>query len=56
MYNLLEKEGPKIIQAKATTDDTTSSEASYFEAVSSFLHQIAARLNLLPYTDMVKWI
>ena len=56
MYNLLENEGPKKIQTEATTNDTTSSQASYFEVASSSLHIISARPNILPYTDMVKWI
>lgn len=56
MYQLLESEGPKIIQSKTTTDATTSSEASHFEAESYFLQRIAARPKILPYTDMVKWI
>jgi len=54
MYQLLESEGPKIIERVATTDVTTSSKASHFEATSSFLHRIHARLKILPYTDLVK--
>ena len=56
MYQLLESEGPKIIQIKATTDATTSSEAYFLEVTSSFPHKISTRVNILPYTDMVKWI
>ncbi len=55
MYNLLENEGPRIIQTKATTNATTSSWVSYFEATSSFLHRIVAEPKILPYTNMVKW-
>lgn len=56
MYQLLESEGPNIIQRVATTDDASSSEASNYEAANSFLHWIAARSKILPYIDMVKWI
>lgn len=56
MYQLLESEGSKIIQIVVTTNATTSSEASHFEATNSFLHIIAARPKSLPYIDMVKWI
>jgi len=52
----LESEGPRIIQSKATTYATTYFEASHFEAASSFLHKIATRPKILPYTDMIKWI
>lgn len=56
MYQLLESEGPKVIQRVATTDATTSSESSHYEAATSFLHRIVARTKILPYTKMVKWI
>lgn len=41
---------------KATTDGLVSSDASFFETTCSFLHRIAARPKIIPYTDMVKWI
>ena len=56
MHNVLEDENPKVLEFKATTDAKISSEVSYFEATCSFLHKIAARPKILPYTDMVKWI
>lgn len=56
MYNLLENEGPRIIQIKETWDATTSFEASYFEVASSFLHKIVARPKIFPFNDMIKWL
>jgi len=56
MYQFLESESPKIIQRVETTDAIASSEASHFEAASSFIHIIAAKPKIMPYTDMVKWI
>ena len=38
------------------TDGRGSSEASLTELACSFLHRIAARPKMLPYTDMVKWV
>jgi len=56
MYDLLEEEKPRPLVEKATTDAHDSSDASYFETTCSFLHRIAARLKIIPYVDMVKWI
>lgn len=56
MYQLLESEGPKVIQRVATKDVASSFEASNYEAASSFLHRITSRPNILHYTNMVKWI
>ena len=56
MYSLLEEENPKVMEVITTADSCGSSEASITELACSFLHQIAARPKILPYTDMVKWV
>lgn len=56
MYKLLEDEQPRVMQDKVTVDGHDSSEASLIELACLFLHHIAARSKILPYTDMVKWI
>ena len=55
MYNLLEEENPRVMEVVATAGSNGSSEASLSELAYSFLHRIAARPKILPYTDMVKW-
>lgn len=54
MYNLLEKENPRIMEVTDATGSQSSSEASLEELTYSILHRIAARPKILPYTDMVK--
>ena len=56
MYNLLKEENPKIREVEATAGSHSSSEASITELAGFFLHKIAARPKILPYTDMIKWI
>ena len=56
MYSLLEEENPKVMEVTTTTSSHGSSEATITELTFSFLHRIAARPKILPYTDMVKWI
>ena len=56
MYSLLEEENPKIMEVTATVGSHGSFEASITEVACTFLHRIAARPKILPYTDMVKWI
>lgn len=56
MYDLLEEEKPRPLVTKSTADAQESSDASYFETSRSFLHRIATRPNIIPYTDMVKWV
>ena len=53
MYDLLEEEKPRHLVAKATADAHASYDTSYFETTFSFLHHIAARPKIIPYTDMV---
>ena len=40
----------------ATTGSSNTSEATLKELACSFLHRIAARPRILPYTDMVRWV
>lgn len=56
MYNILEDEQPRILETKGTIDEHDSSDASMFEMSCSFLHRIAVRPKIIPYTDMVKWV
>ena len=56
MHNLLEEENPRVMEVVATAGSHGSSEASITELACSFIHRIAARPEILPYTDMVKWI
>lgn len=56
MYNLLEEDNPKVMEATATAGSQGSSEASVANLTCSFLHQIVARPKILPYTNMVKWV
>lgn len=44
------------METKATVDAKESSDASYFKSTCSFLHRITARIKILPYMDMVRWI
>ncbi len=54
MYQLLEDEKPRIMEVTVTVDERGSSEASLTELACLFLHRIAARSKILPYTNMVK--
>lgn len=44
------------METTITIDGHSSSNGSLTELACSFLHRIAARPKILPYTDMVKWI
>ena len=54
MYNLLEEENPVVVKVAATAGSSNTSEATLKELACSFLHRIAARSRILPYTEMVK--
>ena len=56
MYNLLEEENPVVMKVLATAGSSNTSEATLKELACSFLHRIAARPRILPYTDMVRWV
>jgi len=54
-YNLIEAEGPNVTVVQATADSTRKSDATLKDLADSFLHRIAAREQILPYTDVVRW-
>jgi len=56
MYSLLGEENPKIMDVIVTSDACGSSEVSLTKLPCSFLHRIAARPKILPYTNMGKWV
>ena len=60
VYNLLEKENPKVTVEKASIPDQDSSdsdsEITEKTLANSFLHRIAARANIMPYYDVIRWV
>lgn len=44
------------MEVTTTIDSRGSSKALITELLYSFLHQIATRPRIIPYTDMVKWV
>jgi len=54
-YNLIEAEEPKVTGIQVSFDSTSKSEANLKDLANSFLHKIAAREQILPYTDVVRW-
>jgi len=52
---LIEAEEPKVTAVQATADSTRKSDATLKDLADSFLHRIAAREQILPYTDVVRW-
>ena len=56
MYRLLEEGNPRVMKVIVVASSQRSSEASLEELACSFLHRIAAKPKILPYTDMIKWI
>ena len=54
-YNLIEAEEPKVTGVQATTGSSRKSDGTLKDLANSFLHRIAAREKILPYTDVVKW-
>jgi len=56
MYSLLKEEKPRVMEVKAIVDSRESSEASITELACLFLHGIAARPQVLPCINMVKWV
>jgi len=47
---------PKELSEDATADSTDRYEATLKELACSYLHRIAARAKVLPYTDVVRWV
>ena len=60
VYNLIERENPKVTMAKATVpdknDSDSDSETSLQALANSFLHRIVARANIFPYYDIIWWV
>jgi len=56
IYNRLEDEHPNIIVTRATTNSTRPSGLQFKDVVYSFLHRIGARAEILPYTNMIRWV
>jgi len=54
-YNLIGSEEPTVTVVEATTDSTQKSESTLKDLADSFLHRIASREQILPYTDVVRW-
>ena len=54
-YNLIEAEEPEVTTVQASADSTRKSDGTLKDLADSFLHQIAAREQILPYTDVVRW-
>ena len=52
---MIEAEEPEVITVKAIADTTRKFDATLKDLADSFLHQIAAREQILPYTDVVRW-
>jgi len=54
-YNLIESEQPAVTVVEATADSPHKSDNTLKDLADSFLHRIAAREQILPYTDVVRW-
>lgn len=54
-YNLIEAEEPQKTVVQASADSTQKSDATLKDLANSFLHRIAAREQILPYMDVVRW-
>jgi len=56
IYNLIEAEERVEVSKEATANSTNKSEASLKYLADSYLHRIATREKILPYTDVVRWV
>ena len=60
VYNLIEKEKPRVIVPKAIVpneeDSDSNSETQLSALANSFLHRVAARANIFPYYDVIRWV
>ena len=55
IYNLVEAEEPQQTTVQATAGSSQKSDATMKDLVDSYLHRVAAREKILPYTDVVRW-
>ena len=60
VYNLLEKENPKVVETKAIVRDEANSESNSENLLgalaNSFLHQVTTQANIFPYYDVIGWV
>ena len=60
VYNFIEAEKPTVTEVKAIVpdedDSDSNSETPLKALVNYFLHKIAARENMFPYYDVVRWV
>ena len=54
-YDLIEAEKPHKTVTEAGADLLRKSDCTLKDLADSFLHRIAAREKILPYTDVVQW-
>ena len=54
-YNLIEAEQPEKAVIEATADPTRKSDCTLEDLADSFLHRIAARQQIIPYTVIMRW-
>ena len=56
IYNLIEAKDLEELSESATSDSTNKSEGTLKELACSYLHRIATRAKIMPYTDVVRWV
>ena len=60
VYNLIERENPKVTEVKAIVPDEEDSDSDFETPLkalaNSFLHRIASRANIFPYYDVIRWV
>lgn len=56
IYNLIEADEPEELSKEATADSTNKSKGTLKEFTCSYLHRIAVRAKILPYTSVVRWV
>jgi len=56
IYTTMENENPEVRDIWPTADSTKPSGVQFRDVACSFLHRIAARDRLLPYTVMIRWV
>ena len=54
IYNLIEAEESEVTTVQSTADPTRKSDATLKDLADSYLHRVAAREQILPYTNVVR--
>ena len=54
-YNLVEAKEPQETSVEAIAGSNRKSKATLKDLADSYLHRIAAREQIIPYTDVVRW-